>query len=302
MKIRWLKMVTVMDAFTISFIGNMFLVVAVGLMFFVSRGFFGTLLKVRFFKKTPMLVARRDGKMDYLAVEKKAEVLRSAQYGDFSIVPKTTYMLGGMRTGLVYESFAGTLTTEFLEATNQLDAIGIKTYSEMDAIARGARGAPPTLNKDGSVLSPGIPTIYQEMAEVAKGFNAYAKILKDKKATPEQKAEAEEKLRVYKKYLESLDRTTKSIDVVRNFFLYNFNPNTWKATLDRAVSDMKKENKMGDIMKWILPAMLIIMIGVIAYVMVMQSGVQNAASAVGGVGQNLLPDLSAISGGGSAIK
>ena len=292
-------MVTVMDAFTISFIGNMFLVVAVGLMFFVSRGFFGTLLKVRFFKKTPMLVARRDGKMDYLAVEKKAEVLRSAQYGDFSIVPKTTYMLGGMRTGLVYESFAGTLTTEFLEATNQLDAIGIKTYSEMDAIARGA---PPTLNKDGSVLSPGIPTIYQEMAEVAKGFNAYAKILKDKKATPEQKAEAEEKLRVYKKYLESLDRTTKSIDVVRNFFLYNFNPNTWKATLDRAVSDMKKENKMGDIMKWILPAMLIIMIGVIAYVMVMQSGVQNAASAVGGVGQNLLPDLSAISGGGSAIK
>ncbi|TRZ54249.1 hypothetical protein D4Q76_02710 [archaeon] len=302
MKIRWLKMVTVMDAFTISFIGNMFLVVAVGLMFFVSRGFFGTLLKVRFFKKTPMLVARRDGKMDYLAVEKKAEVLRSAQYGDFSIVPKTTYMLGGMRTGLVYESFAGTLTTEFLEATNQLDAIGIKTYSEMDAIARGARGAPPTLNKDGSVLSPGIPTIYQEMAEVAKGFNAYAKILKDKKATPEQKAEAEEKLRVYKKYLESLDRTTKSIDVVRNFFLYNFNPNTWKATLDRAVSDMKKENKMGDIMKWILPAMLIIMIGVIAYVMVMQSGVQNAASAVGGAGQNLLPDLSAISGGGSAIK
>jgi len=299
MKIRWLKMVTVMDAFTISFIGNMFLVVAVGFMFFVSRGFFGTLLKVRFFKKTPMLVARRDGKMDYLAVEKKAEVLRSAQYGDFSIVPKTTYMLGGMRTGLVYESFAGTLTTEFLEATNQLDAIGIKTYSEMDAIARGA---PPTLNKDGSVLSPGIPTIYQEMAEVAKGFNAYAKILKDKKATPEQKAEAEEKLRVYKKYLESLDRTTKSIDVVRNFFLYNFNPNTWKATLDRAVSDMKKENKMGDIMKWILPAMLIIMIGVIAYVMVMQSGVQNAASAVGGVGQNLLPDLSAISGGGSAIK
>jgi len=295
-------MVTVMDAFTISFIGNMFLVVAVGLMFFVSRGFFGTLLKVRFFKKTPMLVARRDGKMDYLAVEKKAEVLRSAQYGDFSIVPKTTYMLGGMRTGLVYESFAGTLTTEFLEATNQLDAIGIKTYSEMDAIARGARGAPPTLNKDGSVLSPGIPTIYQEMAEVAKGFNAYAKILKDKKATPEQKAEAEEKLRVYKKYLESLDRTTKSIDVVRNFFLYNFNPNTWKATLDRAVSDMKKENKMGDIMKWILPAMLIVIVGVLAYVMIMQSVPHAVAGATGGVGQNLLPDLSAISGGGSAIK
>jgi len=288
-------MVTVMDMFTLSFVINMFAVIAIALMFYITRGFFGTLFKVRLFGKSPLLVARKDGKMDFLAVIKKAEVLRSEKYGDYSIVPKTTYHFGGMRTGLVYESFAGTLTTEFLEAANYLDGVGIKTYSEMETIAKGV---PKILDDEGNVIDNGAPTLQQEMAAVAQNFNIYAAVLKDKKSTKEQKDEAEEKLRHYKEYLEKLDRTTKSIDVVRNFFLYNFNPNTWKATLDRAVSDMKKENKMSDIMKWILPFIIIVIVGALAYVMIMQGAAQGAAANIGNAATGLLPDLGAISGSG----
>lgn len=269
----------VFDFLNISFALNMASVVVIGLLFFVSRGFIGTLVKARLFGKTPLLVARRDGKMDFLAVVKKSEILRSEKYGDYSIVPKTTYNFGGMRCGLVYESFAGTLTTDFLEAANNLDTSGIRTYDDMETIA---------------------PRIKAKMEEISQALNYYAAAMQNKKATKEQKSEAKKKIAQYKAYLESLGRTTKSIDVIRNFFLYNFNPNTWKATYDRAVSDMKKESKAGEIMKWVVAFAILAIVAALAYTMIMQGGVQSAAQTVGSATGGLLPDLNDLSG--SAIK
>ena len=207
-------------------------------------------------KKKPMLIiARNDKMMDFVSAEYVSRIAR-CKYGDFAIPPQTTYITpSGARIGIVYENFATTLPAEFITSSNELLNNGIKTYN--DALL-----AKQEVEKLENEIKAEIDSIEKRAKE-------------NKKLSEEDKQELD---RLYT-MLQNIGKTSIAIDTIKNFFEYNFEPNSVRSIINRAVATIVGDYKKMDL-KWLIYAgIFAILIAVALGILAANGGLQSILGA-----------------------
>lgn len=241
-----------LDMFYYSFTLNMITIpLIIIFVIFVGKPLF-VFLKAKLMGRTMLLVARKDRRLDFIVGKSEGGMIRTKKYGDFMVIPQTAYLTTtGVSCGLVYEPYGVTLPQEFIDSTTVLRNHGINTYSDMEALTN-PNPNPKKLKVIGIAES------------------------KESKKFSENE----------RKKLLANQRVTRAIDNVTNFFKYNINPNTIRATINRSVSEVIQQYHKTDWMKIAMFALLIMIGGALAYYIITSAGggggvVQSVAETVG---------------------
>lgn len=226
------------DAFYGSLVINMVLFV-----FMIIIMLFGyspiTFVRAKFGKKILLFVAGRDRLLDIVVGKAMGGVVRTKRYGDYAIIPKTTYVTpNGFRAGIVFEPIGATIDSDMVKNSTYLKSVGVNSFGQFDEALQ-------QVNKEKD-------TVKGEIKEIAKY----------------EKMSREEQLK-YKNILIGLDRVTVAIDDIKNFFKWNLNPHVMAEAISRATLEGIQDWKKFDIMKWAFALLFLFMGFALAYVIIM---------------------------------
>jgi len=198
-----------------------------------------TFVRAKFGKKLLLFVAGRDRLLDIVVGKAMGGVVRTKRYGDYAIIPKTTYVTpNGFRAGIVFEPLGATIDGDFVKNSSYLKSVGVQSFGQFD---------------------DALQQVDKEKGKIKGEINQLAKF---SKLTQEDKIK-------YKNTLIGLDRVTVAVDDIKNFFKWNLNPHVMAEAISRATMEGIQDWKKFDIMKWAFALLFLFMGFALAYVIIM---------------------------------
>lgn len=245
------------DAFYISLMVNM--IIGAFLLIIFLFGYSPiAFVRAKFGKKILLFVAGRDRLLDIVVGKAMGGVVRTKRYGDYAIIPKTTYVTpNGFRAGIVFEPIGSTIDGDMVKNSTYLKSVGIESFSQFDEALQQAKA-----RKDDRV----------DMIKTTSKLINY---------TPEE-------LKKYKQELAMYDRVTASIDDIKNFFKWNLNPHVIAEAISRATLEGIQDWKKFDIMKWAFALLFLFMGFALAFVIINSVIGGGAGAGAGFVGGGLV--------------
>jgi len=246
------------------------------------------------FRNKPLLIlGRKDRKIDFVIVKSEGGLFRNRKYGDFMVIPESIYsLMNGVSCGIAYEPYGATLTNELLDSVSTLREFGFNTFGDIEIKSEEGTDA----------VSNAITTLTEDQKkteeQLARAIKLHKKFSKKKKLKPEEKKALDESIAIIEQYRTRLFNTvriTRSVDNVRNFFKYNINPHSIRATINRVVADVVQDYTKRDWGKIIIWTLILIIGGALAY-FIIQSAMTGGGSA-GGVIKTATDSAKVVSGG-----
>lgn len=246
------------EVFDFLLVSNISLFLIVLIVFMGAGKLIFPLVIAKFRGRPILLLGRKDRKIDVVPMKMEGGMFRSKQYGDFMVIPESIYSLkNGVSCAIAYEPYGSTLTNELLDSTSTLKEFGFQTFQDLE-----------TTDKPTEALEDLEKMKNDSEKNLEKHMKIYNSLIKKKTLTSEQKKQMKESIMIIEQHREklfNLSRITRSVDNVRNFFKYNINPHSMRATINRVVADVVQEYTKTDWGKWIIWILILIIGGALAY-------------------------------------